>query len=131
MKAGWAFLLLGGLVGQSSLAAEIDIPGLLINDTRTFAGQEFYSAFVAAWQAYDPDGRYTLVVKERPSARTGSQMTVSTAANEVLFQRFIGFNARIAQRAGKEASSTTFNALTAAELDRQLPDPDLGTDEIR
>lgn len=125
-----AALLLGFAVVGQSVAADIEISGLLVNQTRTFAGQEFFSAFSSAWQVYDPNGRYTLVILERPSARTGSQITVSSGGN-LLFQRFIGFNARVAGRAGRDASNQTYGALLAAELDRQLIDPDLGRDEIQ
>lgn len=109
--------------------ADIDAPGLLINETRTFAGQEFFNAFAAVWQGYDPDGRFTLVINERPSARTGSQLTV-TYGNTVVFRRFIGFNSAQARRAGDEASGAAFGAVMAAELDRQLPDPDLRGDDL-
>lgn len=116
-------------VMPAACAADIDTPGLLINETRTFAGRAFFDAFATIWQAYDPNSRYTLVVLERPSARNGSQVTVSYLGNPV-FQRFIGFNARAAERAGRDASATTFNAVTAIELDRQIIDPDLGRDEL-
>lgn len=129
MKRTAVLLLSLGLAPPLS-AADIEVSGLLVNETRTFAGQEFFSAFSSAWQVYDPDGRHTLVIRERPSARTGSQISVSTGAN-LLFQRFIGFNARVAGRAGRDASGQAYNALLAAELDRQLIDPDLGRDEIQ
>ena len=109
---------------------DIDTPGLLVNQTRTFAGQEFFSAFAEQWQGYDPDSRYSIVITERPSARTGSQITV-TYIGAVVYQRFISFNATFARHAGQEATMVAFNAVTAAELDRQLPDPDLGVDEVQ
>ena len=109
---------------------DIDTPGLLINQTRTFAGQEFFSAFAEQWQGYDPDSRYSIVITERPSARLGSQISV-TYGGATVYQRFISFNAAVARRAGQDATQTAFNAVTAAELDRQLPDPDLGVDEVQ
>ena len=126
---GWVPLL-AAVCAPAWAGGDIDTPGLLINETRTFAGQEFFSAFAQSWQAYDPDSRYTLVILERPSARTGSQMTV-TYGSGIVFQRFIGFNSAVARRVGAEASAGAFNAVMAAELDKQLPDPDLHGDELQ
>ena len=108
---------------------DIDTPGLLINETRTFAGQEFFTAFATVWQAYDPDSRYTLVIFERPSARSGSQITVNYLGN-VIYRRFISFNAKQAHHAGELASADAFRAVMTVELDRTAIDPDLGTDEL-
>ncbi len=130
MNRGCRVLLLGLSMAASVRAADIELPGLLLNETRTFAGTQFFTAFATAWQAYDPEGVHTLVMKERPTGRTVSQITVNQG-NTVLFQRYIGISARAAERAGRDASAVVFQSLMAAELDRQIVDPDLGTDEIR
>lgn len=131
MKWGWGIGVLLGLSSSLPLsAADIDIPGLLLNETRTFAGNQFFTAFASAWQAYDPNGVYTLVMRERPTGRTVSQISV-LRNGVVMFQRYIGINARVAERAGRDASAAVFQSLMSAELDRQLVDPDLGADEFR
>lgn len=131
MKWGWGIGVLLGLSSSLPLsAADIDIPGLLLNETRTFAGNQFFTAFASAWQAYDPNGVYTLVMRERPTGRTVSQISV-LRNGVVMFQRYIGINARAAERAGRDASAAVFQSLMSAELDRQLVDPDLGADEFR
>ena len=108
---------------------DIDTPGLLLNETRTFAGQEFFSAFATVWQAYDPDSRYTLEIVERPSARSGSQITVMYLGS-VVFRRFISFNAKKAHRAGELASGEVYSMVMTAELDRAFGDPDLAKQDL-
>jgi len=131
MKWGWGIgLVLGLSMSRPLPAADIDIPGLLLNETRTFAGNQFFTAFASAWQAYDPNGVYTLVMRERPTGRTVSQISV-LRNGVVMFQRYIGINARAAERAGRDASAAVFQSLMSSELDRQLVDPDLGADEFR
>lgn len=130
MKWRWGLgVILGLLLSAPLRAGDIDIPGLLLNETRTFAGNQFFTAFASAWQAYDPNGVYTLVMRERPTGRTVSQISV-VRNGVVLFQRYIGISARAAERAGRDASAAVFQSLMSAELDRQVVDPDLGADEL-
>jgi curli production assembly/transport component CsgE len=114
------------LLGCSSFtpAADIDIPGVLTNDTRTFAGREFYDAFVIAWQAFDPDGSVSLAINEKPAARTGALITITYNGTPV-FQRFIGFNGRIARAAAADASQRVYNIVMTGELDRQFENSEL------
>lgn len=131
MKWGWGIgLILGLLLSAPLRASDIDIPGLLLNETRTFAGNQFFTAFASAWQAYDPNGIYSLVMRERPTGRTVSQISV-LRDGVVLFQRYIGISARAAERAGRDASAAVYQSLMTSELERQLVDPDLGADEFR
>jgi curli production assembly/transport component CsgE len=127
--------LLMGILGLTAFASpafgsqDIDLGGLVINETRTFVGQEFFNAFIGLWQAYDPESVYTLVIQERPSAQTGSQITVICFGKPV-YQRFISFNARRAAQTGEDAAGTVFRSVQGAQLDSMLGDPDLGRDEL-
>lgn len=122
-------LALAALAG--SVQAEVELQGLLLNQTRTFAGQAFYTAFVDSWQVYDPDSRYSLVVTERPSARTGSQITVRYG-DQVVYQQVLHFNASRAQKAGQAATAQVFERVMNAEVEEVFgQNPDMARDEIR
>ncbi|SEQ14412.1 curli production assembly/transport component CsgE [Solimonas aquatica] len=114
-------LLLAALCAQ---AADIEVPGLLANETRTFAGREFYDSFATVWQAYDPDGRFSLTINEKPAARLGSLVTV-LFNGQVVFQRFISFNARMARAVGADASGRVYSAVMSAQLNDMLKDSEL------
>lgn len=121
-------LLLGGSL--CARAADIDIPGVLSNDTRSFAGREFYEAFVTSWQEFDPEGRISLVINEKAAARTGALMTVSHDGLPV-FQRFIGFNGRTARAAAADASRRVYDVVLSGVLERQFEGTELVGDGLR
>lgn len=129
MRKVWGLVAVFWLLPITTYA-DIELRGLLLNDTRTFAGQAFYRAFIDQWQIYDTAGQYNLVISERPSARTGSQIQVRYG-DKVLFQRFIHFNPTRAEKAGKEATGIVFERVTQEEVNQLFPDPDLGPDEIK
>lgn len=114
---------------DTTQAADIDVGGLLINQTRTLAGQEFYRAFTTVWQAYDPDSVYTLVVEEKAGLRNGSQIVV-LAYDKPVYRSFINFNPRKAAERGQEAAGLVFGLVQGAQLDSLLGDPDLGAGEL-
>lgn len=118
------------LVAALPVSAEVELRGLLLNQTRTFAGQAFYRAFVDGWLALDSDNSYSLVIVERPSARNGSQITVKYA-EQVVYQQFIHFNANRAQRAGQNAPASVYNKVVAADVEEIFSNPDLANDEIK
>lgn len=122
-------LVLGFLVSMPAIA-EIELHGLLLNQTRTFAGQAFYKAFVDSWLTLDPDNTYSLVITERPSARNGSQITVKYA-DQVVYQQFIHFNASRAQRAGQAAPAVVYDKVVSADVEELFTNPDLAKDEIK
>jgi hypothetical protein len=137
-----------GLINKASLFAllllassrvlagsEVDLPGILINETRTASGHLFYTEFSANWLNYDPDGVYSLTVMERPSVITASQVTVKFAGRPV-FQRFISTKPdeirKLARTAAQAASRQVgvMNGDVQNIMARLFPDPDMAPDEI-
>jgi curli production assembly/transport component CsgE len=122
--------LLLGLIMSMPALAEVELRGLLLNQTRTFAGQAFYKAFVDTWLTLDADNIYSLVITERPSARNGSQMIVKYA-DQVVYQQFIHFNANRAQKAGQIAPASVYDKVVSADVEEIFVNPDLAKDEIK
>lgn len=115
--------------GAQARGDDPGLGGLLLNETRTFAGQAFYAAFVETWRALDPAGQYALVISERPSARSGSQITVRYGG-EAVYRQFIHFSAERAARAGRNAPGPVFDHIASAEVDELFVNPDLAPDEF-
>lgn len=110
--------------------AEVELRGLLLNQTRTFAGQAFYKAFVDSWLTLDSDNTYSLVITERPSARNGSQMIVKYA-DQIVYQQFIHFNASRAQKAGQMAPTYVYDKVVSKDVEEMFANPDMAKDEIK
>lgn len=50
----------------------INSEGIVVDQTLTMIGQSFYQNFVVLWREKAHVERYSLAVRERPSARQGS-----------------------------------------------------------
>jgi curli production assembly/transport component CsgE len=115
---------------------DVDLPGILINETHTFAGRDFYASFTALWPTYDPDGQYTLAIVERPSVKTASQITIKYAGRSV-YQHFISnqtdFNRKAAEIAVKQVSRAVGAMRPDVQevMEKLFPDPDMAPDELR
>jgi curli production assembly/transport component CsgE len=112
------------LAAEGLHAADIEIPGLIANETRTPAGREFFDAFLSSWQSLDPDGKWSLVINEKPAARGGSLVTISLGGSAI-FQRFVSYNMRLARANGSDASVRVYSQVMSAELDRFMGDSEL------
>lgn len=105
--------------------------GVVVNQTLTMVGQDFYQYFVAAWRDKPLSERYTISVHERPSARLGSQVWVEYA-NRRVFQTFLPPARAKAREAGLDAVEAAYQNIVEADVVNLLMrDPDLGPDELR
>ncbi|KQQ87022.1 CsgE family curli-type amyloid fiber assembly protein [Massilia sp. Leaf139] len=104
--------------------------GIVIDQTITRAGKDFYQLFSASWFDQPLAERYTVSVRELPSARFGSQIIV-TFGNRRIYQGQISPNRNQNKRVSETAVEIAYKAVTEGEMQRLLfKDPDLGQDEI-
>ena len=105
--------------------------GVVLNQTVTKVGQDFYQFFVTAWRDKPLSERYVLSVHERPSARLGSQVWVEYA-NRRVFQTFLPPIRSRAQDAGLDAVEVAYQNIVNTDVVNLLfRDPDLGPDELK
>jgi curli production assembly/transport component CsgE len=104
--------------------------GVVVNQTITMAGHDFFQAFVAAWRDKPDTEKYTLTVVERPSVRLGTQVWVEFSRRRVFQAALPPARARIAG-IGEAAADLAYQNVVESEIQKQLfRDPDLGPDEI-
>jgi curli production assembly/transport component CsgE len=104
--------------------------GIVVNQTMTLAGHDFYKAFVAAWRDRPLSERYAVTVGERPSVRLGSQVWVEYGRRRV-FQSFLPPARARAGGIGEKAAETAYENVVQSEAQRLLfRDPDIGPDEL-
>ncbi len=63
------------VVEELSIATEIG--GMIVDETQTKIGRDFYEYFFAKWQAPHGIHDYTITVREKPMPRLGTQVTVT------------------------------------------------------
>lgn len=116
-------------VGEQRRPAE-SYGGVVVNQTITVAGQEFFRYFVALWRERELSERFAIAVIERPSARWGGQIWVEFAQRRV-FQAPLS-SARSGLRGlSEQAVDLVYQTVIDTEADRLLfRDADLGADEF-
>ncbi|MFC7517285.1 CsgE family curli-type amyloid fiber assembly protein [Herbaspirillum sp. GCM10030257] len=136
IEAGFIFYaswFIGGVSNAAALSPSSLLEsygGIVVNQTVTVAGQEFFQCFVAAWRDRDSSDRYAISVTERPSARWGSQIWIEFAQRRV-FQAPLP-TARVGIRAlSEQATEVVAQMVADMEVERLLfREPDLGPDEL-
>lgn len=103
--------------------------GIVTNQTITQSGQDFYFSFMQAWQDKEGNQGYTLSVRERPSARSGSEIRIEYAQNQVFISRLPRARAEIKQL-GQEAADASYQAVLETEGRRVSNDADIAADEL-
>lgn len=116
--------------GQGQFLQDLDA-GVVVNQTITIVGQDFYQSFVTAWRDKPLSERYTVSVHERPSARLGSQVWVEYA-NRRVFQTFLPPARARLKESSLEAVEVAYQSIVEADvLNLLFRDPDLGPDELK
>jgi len=116
------------LTEQRSLSRE-DVGGLITGQTVTQNGRAFYDSFATAWSERDAQGRFSVAVMERPTARFGSQVFIRYG-NRQLLQLALPPNRSVIAPLGAAAADQVFQAILDYQLAQFLGDPDIGRDEF-
>lgn len=124
----WGLVLLlmaslSGLVATTAPAGETEadglqgITGLLLDETRSPVGREFYDRFAASW---DPPLGLTasVVITELADPRFGSQITVRIQET-VVYRRFMSPRLSAVEEAVEQAVTRTHQALVDEALLQQ------------
>ena len=104
--------------------------GIVTSQPITVAGHEFCRSFMAAWLDKPGSDRYTIAIRERPSARWGTQVWVEYGPRRVLQVQLPP--TRTALKAlGENAADSAYQAILDVERQRTLIlDADLAPDEF-
>lgn len=104
--------------------------GVIVDQTVTVAGHEFYQHFAALWRDKELANRYAISVYERPTARWGSQIWIEYAQRRV-FQVFLPPGRANVRAVSEQAAEIAFQNVVDTEVQRLLfREPDLAPDEI-
>lgn len=107
-----------------------DISGLVIDNTVTFIGRDFYHYFSRYWSNQGLMENYNLTVREQPTARYGSRVGVEWN-RRIVFQVFLPPTRANIEASAKAAAQSIAQRFKAMEVQRLLfIDPDLAPDEF-
>jgi len=104
--------------------------GVITSEAVTVAGHDFCQYFIAAWRDKPGGDHYSLAIRERPSARLGSEIWIEFAQRRVFQARLPSARAAI-KGASEQAADLTYEAVVRADMQRKLiNDADLAPDEF-
>lgn len=86
--------------------AELEIDGLLVDETKTKSGRDFYEYFYQDWKAPETAKNYSIFITERPYRLTTTQIEIKI--NETMvFQSFLQPRADIVEMLAEQAVART------------------------
>ncbi len=104
--------------------------GVVVGQTVTVAGQDFYQYFVALWRDRPGNEKYSITLRERPSARLGNLVWVEYE-RLMLFQTILPFSRSQIRPVSEQAADVAWQRLMEIEIERKLfNDADLAKDEF-
>ena len=99
---------------------DLEIDGLLVDNTKTKIGRDFYDQFYSTWEAPMGAKNYTITIQEKPFRLTSTLILVMINDN-VVYQSVLQPRQDIIERLSKEAIAYTYNYLeNYEEIMRQL-----------
>ncbi|VVM44610.1 Curli production assembly/transport component CsgE [Pseudomonas fluorescens] len=114
---------------SASAAEEDELLGFVVDDTISHIGHDFYYAFTERLRATSPMD-FNLVVRERPSARWGSLVTVEYQ-QRLVYRRFLPPNTVELKEEASDAADWVRGQIVQRKLEALLQDTtDLERDEL-
>lgn len=110
---------------DKSNEVEIEIDGLLVDDTKTKMGKDFYDLFYGNWEAPQGAKNFTITVSEKPFRLTSTLIVVSINENPV-YQAILQSRQEVVEALSFEAISNAQSYLVNyEEIIRQLNGEDM------
>ncbi|MDR6913371.1 curli production assembly/transport component CsgE [Pseudomonas sp. 3296] len=130
MNRHWlAVLILTCVASFASAGEEEEMLGFIVDDTISHIGHDFYYSFSERLRATSPMD-FNLVVRERPSARWGSLVTVEYR-QRLVYRRFLPPNTVDLQEDAYQAADMVRAQIAQQKLEALLQDTtDLERDEL-
>jgi curli production assembly/transport component CsgE len=106
------------------------VGGIVTDQTITPAGQDFYRIFATLWHDMPLNERFSIAIRERPSASLGNWILIDYR-NRTIFQAVLPPARGNIRAVGERAVDVAYESISAAEAERLLfRDDDLAGDEF-
>ncbi len=104
---------------------DIEIEGLIVDQTQSKVGHDFYDLFYSNWQPPDNFGDYTIIIEEKPLPQLGTQVTIKINDNEV-FQQILQPRYDVIEATAQYGVELAFNYIQNYQaIQKQLAGDDL------
>lgn len=125
-----AFAQEGGEAATEDAIRREGISGIIVDDTATFIGRQFYDAFARAWSDQGLADKRNLSVREQPTAISGSRVWVEHNRRK-LFEVFLPPIRADIEATARRAATSVAQRFKAMDIERLLyQNPDLAPAEF-
>lgn len=100
-------------------SADLEIDGLIVDETITKIGRDFYQIFSMQWEAPVTAKNFTILIKEKPARGNGAIITVSLNDTD-LFEQNLQPRYDIIEELAIYATGVIYEALVNDQISRQL-----------
>jgi len=109
---------------KQSQDADIEIDGLLFDETKTKSGRDFYDIFYSAWEAPPGAKNYSILILEKPYRLSTTMIEIKINEN-IVFQSFLQPRQEIVEMLAERAVMQTRSYLqNYEEIIRQMEGED-------
>ncbi len=103
------------------LSSEVEIGGLLLDNTRSRQGHEFFTFFSQLWQDVPNTNGHVVVIKEIVIPRSGTRLTV-TLNNKNIYVTHLGRRQSPIKDRVEQAVLILIEAMAQSQLSQSNPD---------
>ncbi|PAJ73794.1 curli production assembly protein CsgE [Pseudoalteromonas sp. NBT06-2] len=103
------------------LSSEVEIGGLLLDNTRSRQGHEFFTAFSQLWQDVPNTNSHVVVIKEVVIPRSGTRLTV-ILNNQNVYVTYLGRRQSPIKDRVEQAVLILIEAMAQSQLSQSNPD---------
>lgn len=103
----------------------LEIQGLIVNETQTKIGSDFYDLFYSKWQEPQSSQSYTIIVSEEPAPGMGTRISVAVDENLIFQQRMQPRYEVIEEMSGYAVQAAAQYIANYEDIQKQLQGDDL------
>lgn len=100
-------------------SADLEVDGLIVDETITKIGRDFYDVFHRQWEAPPSVKNFTILIKERPTRGNGALIQVAVN-DEVLFEQQLQPRYDVIEETASYVATGLYEYLARNQLQQQL-----------
>ncbi|TPE44394.1 CsgE family curli-type amyloid fiber assembly protein [Pontibacter mangrovi] len=104
---------------QVRSSADLEVDGLIVDETITKIGRDFYDVFHRQWEAPPSAKNFTILIKERPTRGNGALIQVALN-DELLFEQQLQPRYDVIEEVATYVASGLYEYLVRNQLQQQL-----------
>ena len=103
----------------SPMASQLEINGMVVDETRSKHGRDFYDLFYTSWSEPEESYAYTIRIEEKPGRGRGTVIVVRVN-DEIVYQSQLQPRYEVVEQAALQAVERTYRIMQRYDLRRRI-----------